>query len=169
VRLATKKGQSAFKFKSKSGSSQRNPKNRKWAMRKLAQDALPEAGLGADSTREAGMVCFRCGGKGHWAAECTQEAKKALNVIDLTWCVSDPAALAADAPPLPPVLRAEHAARLGLQGQAAAEPPPPAAAWHADPLLHILRDDFGLKDFRHFQRSVIECLLQVCTLPVRRA
>jgi hypothetical protein len=56
VRMATMKGKSAFRFKSKSGCSSTNPKNRKWAARKLAQDSLPVAGLGADSTRESHLV-----------------------------------------------------------------------------------------------------------------
>jgi hypothetical protein len=58
VRMADKKGKSSFKFKSKSGSSQSNPKNRKWAARKMAQESLPVAGLGADSTRETRQVCW---------------------------------------------------------------------------------------------------------------
>ena len=56
VRMANQKGKSSFKYKSKSGSSSNNPKNRKWAARKLAQESLPVAGLGADSTREAHTV-----------------------------------------------------------------------------------------------------------------
>lgn len=56
VRMANQKGKSAFKFKSRSGCSSTNPKNRKWAARKMAQESLPVAGLGADSTRESHMV-----------------------------------------------------------------------------------------------------------------
>lgn len=56
VRLASKKGKSSFTFKSKSGSSNKNPKNRKWAARKMAAESLPVAGLGADSTKEAHLV-----------------------------------------------------------------------------------------------------------------
>ena len=57
MRMANAKGKSSFKFKSRSGSSASNPKNRKWAARKMAQESLPVAGLGADSTRESGLVC----------------------------------------------------------------------------------------------------------------
>lgn len=56
VRLASKKGKSSFTYKSKSGSSNKNPKNRKWAARKMAAESLPVAGLGADSTKEAHLV-----------------------------------------------------------------------------------------------------------------
>lgn len=56
VRMASKKGRSSFTFKSKSGSSNKNPKNRKWASRKMAAESLPVAGLGADSTKEASLV-----------------------------------------------------------------------------------------------------------------
>lgn len=56
VRLASKKGKSSFTYKSKSGSSNKNLKNRKWAARKMAAESLPVAGLGADSTKEAHLV-----------------------------------------------------------------------------------------------------------------
>lgn len=56
VRSTMKKGKSSFKFKSKSGSSSRNPKNKRWAMHKLAAESLPVAGLGADNANEASLV-----------------------------------------------------------------------------------------------------------------
>lgn len=59
VRCTMKKGQSSFKFKSKSGCSNRNPKNRRWAMKKMAAESLPVAGLGADNANEASLVCIR--------------------------------------------------------------------------------------------------------------
>jgi hypothetical protein len=57
VRLAAKKGKTSFTYKSKSGSSNKNVKNRKWATRKMVAESLPVAGLGADSTKEAHLVC----------------------------------------------------------------------------------------------------------------
>lgn len=56
VRSTMKKGKSSFKFKSKSGCSSRNPKNRRWAMHKMAAESLPVAGLGADNANEASLV-----------------------------------------------------------------------------------------------------------------
>ena len=56
VRMASQKGKSSFRYKSKSGS--KIPKNRKWAARKMAQESLPAAGLGADSTRETNLVRY---------------------------------------------------------------------------------------------------------------
>lgn len=56
VRCTMKKGKSSFKYKSKSGCSNRNPKNRRWAMKKMAAESLPVAGLGADNANEASLV-----------------------------------------------------------------------------------------------------------------
>jgi hypothetical protein len=58
VRLARKKGQSSFKYMSKSGSSQHNAKSRKWAAKRMAAESLPVAGLGADSAKESWLVCL---------------------------------------------------------------------------------------------------------------
>lgn len=57
VRCTMKKGKSSFQFKSRSGCSNRNPKNRRWALKKMAAESLPVAGLGADNANEANLVC----------------------------------------------------------------------------------------------------------------
>eukprot|EP00892_Ulva_mutabilis_P003964 jgi/Ulvmu1/193/UM001_0197.1 len=113
VRSVMKKGKSSFKFKSKSGCSNRNPKNKRWAMHKMAAESLPVAGLGADNANEARLVCFRCGQKGHWARDCKADAVAQASV-DLSWCSNSVSQLKPDAPILPSVLRPDVASALAF-------------------------------------------------------
>ena len=112
-----------------------------------------------------GQVCFKCGQRGHWAAECTASQSLA-DAVDLRWCVTDTALLDAGAPPLPPILRPDAAAaqRCAAASQQDAGPSTSAAAQRApggDALHALLRADFGHQAFRSFQLPVVQALLQV--------
>ena len=108
------------------------------------------------------QVCFKCGQKGHWAADCTASTSLATQV-DLKWCVSSSAVLDADAPPLPPVLRPEAAQRCMCNTAAASSTAGAGCAESgaSDALLQLLQKEFGHEGFRDFQLPVVKAILGV--------
>jgi Zinc knuckle len=120
------------------------------------------------------QVCFKCGQKGHWAAEC-KATQSLSDAVDLTWCVTNTTLLDPATPALPPVLRPEAAAACGLGTEGCEDGPwtsrAPAEGAAADAALaRLLQDDFGFADFRHFQLRVVRAILQVrCKTPAQLA
>ena len=102
------------------------------------------------------QVCFKCGQKGHYAAECTA-TQSLSDAVNLTWCVTNTTYLDPATPALPPVLRLEAAEACNAQcpgGNA-------SNGGNVAALQQLLQADFGFSSFRHFQLPVVSAILQV--------
>jgi hypothetical protein len=63
------------------------------------------------------QVCFKCGQKGHWAADCKTDLPTGQKeTVNMAWCVTDTALLDAEAAPLPTFLRTDAVAILAAHG-----------------------------------------------------
>ena len=116
-----------------------------------------------------GSSCFKCGGKGHWAKDCTASKDIANNADSGDEDFSDtdgnaPGAGAAK-PVLPPL------PKLPQDGESLPPPPPPAAAalelevdiealCDEDTLQNHVKDIFGYPAFRGLQLTTIRKVLR---------